>query len=276
MRYSYYFCYDTNPWLEDFLKTNGIKHTLETIGDRNLVIFKFYSTTPNANAYLEELKKKWITPLVDTEYSEKDLNSAKLLDIRPYKYFFDIVNEDEAFQYSCLCRTVVGGTTYVHEKQVANIAVKKEPALNTRTAFWCTSTGGPEVFVDKRIHQLAVENDLCGLRFDHVFVRKKVSENIFQLTTDHIIDKAKIGTGYGERIFKCPACGKEEYLIERGLYVLHLDYSKIEMDSDLYMTEGIRSWGCHLPRYLISQRFYQLLKANKLTGNIDFTPVESV
>lgn len=277
MRYEYYFCTNETPWLVEFLKEACISYKRKAFGDGSVyLIFSLYSTTPDIDIYLDILKKRRIVPSVNREYSAKDLSRAKLLIIRPYKYFFDIINEDEAFHHSCLCPTIMGGTTYVHKDQVASLAVRKEPALNTRTAFWSCSGGGTEIFVDKRILELAQENNLCGLRFDDVLVKKQVSENIFQLTTDRIIDKSKIGTGYGERVFKCPACGKEEYYIERALYEFHLDYRQIELDSDLYRTEGIKGRGCPTPKYLISQRFYQLLKDHKLTGNIAFTPVEDI
>ena len=277
MRYEYYFCQNETPWLTEFITSKNIKYKRTEFEDGTVyIIFSLYSTTPNIDAYLEELKGKRITPSINREYSEKDLNNAKLLIIRPYKYFFDIINEDEAFEYSCLCPTIMGGTTYVHETQVGPIAVRKEPTPNKKTAFWCSSTGGEEVFVDHRIYNLAKENDLRGLQFNDVLVKKNVSKNIFQLTTERTIDKSKIATGYGERIFKCPACGREEYMIEKSLYELHLDFDQISLDSDLYMTTGLRSRGCPLPKYLISQRFYQLLKTNKLTGNIAFTPVESI
>lgn len=99
MRYEYYFCQNETPWLTEFITSQNITYKRTEFTDGTVyIIFSLYSTTPNIDSYLEELKQKRITPSINREYSERDLNNAKLLIIRPYKYFFDIINEDEAVE----------------------------------------------------------------------------------------------------------------------------------------------------------------------------------
>ena len=274
MRYEYYVCTDQSPWLDDFLKRSKIKHKVSVIGDSTLVSFYFYSSSPDADIWLEELKQKNIYATKNLSFTQTDLNRAKILELRPYKYFFDITNEKDSFQYTCLCPTVMGGMAYVHETQVGTIAVRKEPPLNTKTAFFCFSTGGSEIFVDKRIHDLAKEHGLVDVQFRDVLVKGKVSENIFQMDTENVIDLSKIELGYGEEKWTCPACGKVHYKVYSCLYQIHLRFDQIKPGSDLYAVEGIKGSGTFVPKYLISQRFYQLLRKNKLTGNLAFEPVE--
>ena len=59
-------------------------------------------------------------------------------------------------------------------------------------------------------------------------------------------------------------------------YRLPLDFSKIKQGEDFYMTERIFHEGIAEPLYIISQRFYQLLKKNKFIRNIRFIPVLDV
>ena len=73
------------------------------------------------------------------------------------------------------------------------------------------------------------------------------------MTSSNILKKEDIVWGYGEKIEKCPMCGKEQYVTER-----------------------LFSEGFARPIYVISQKFYRLLVENKLDKNISFCPVVSV
>ena len=95
------------------------------------------------------------------------------------------------------------------------------------------------------------------------------------MTSPNILEKECIGIGFGEKIETCPKCGKEQYAIDNA-YQLHLDFSKIKEQGDLYMTERIFGYGIAYSLYLISQRFYRLLKEENLAGGITFSPVVDI
>ena len=165
----------------------------------------------------------------------------------------NIENED-AFRYTCEWTSRLGEKVFQHEEQVKEVVVKKVPSMKKRNAFWCESTGFSVIFADKRIRRLAEENFLSGIEFKNVFLKNGTcSDELFQMTSSNILKKEDIVWGYGEKIEKCPMCGKEQYVTER-----------------------LFSEGFARPIYVISQKFYRLLVENKLDKNISFCPVVSV
>ena len=123
---------------------------------------------------------------------------------------------------------------------------------------------------------MAIKNELIGVQFKNVMLRKGMySEKLFQLSSDKVLGKECIGIGFGEKILTCPKCGKEQYCIEDA-YQLHLDFSRLREISDLYVTESVFGEGIARPLYIISQRFYQLLKEANLASRITFSPVVDI
>lgn len=148
--------------------------------------------------------------------------------------------------------------------------------MTTQTAFWTEDTGLAERFADYRVYNLVKENFLNGIEFKKVMDKKGVySETLYQMTSTNILGSECIGKGYGEEKEICHICGREQYCIDNA-YQLHLDFSKIDLQSDLYMTERIFGPGISYPLYIISQRFYQLLKQNKLAGGVTFEAVAEI
>ena len=87
--------------------------------------------------------------------------------------------------------------------------------------------------------------------------------------------KDQIEFGHNEKLRHCPVCGKEQFFIDDA-YQLHLCFSDLDVLSDLYKTERIFGDRIPYPVYIISQRFYQLLKSNKLASNVTFVPVVDI
>lgn len=281
MRYRYYFCEKYSIQLIEFLEKNGImyKYHKESGEYSHLsrVIFNIYSSAEKADLYLYELQKiNVLNPIVFAEYSSADYLKAKLLWMTPKKQCIEIMNEENAYRYSCEWTTILGGTRIMHEEQIAEFVIEKEPSMKTQTAFWCESTGFAEIFTDYRVLEMVKNNSLMGIEFNKVLLRNgSYSEKLFQLSTQNILERECVCSGYGEKIEVCPICGKEQYCINSA-YQLHLDFSKIKKQSDLYITEKMFGEGISYPIYIISQKFYQLLKENKLAGNVTFSPVEDV
>lgn len=241
-----------------------------------MVCFDILSSAPNCKNLLAALDEVHVAgPIVYAEYSNSELLNARLLTINSQKQCIDIVNIDEALHFSCTWTNDYGVNKAKHIKQRALFTIAKEPSTKTRTAFWQEDFGLSQLFTDQRVVDLVKENGLNGIAFRNVQLKNgSQSQNIFQITSNHIIDQKCIALGYGERRLTCPICGKEQFAIKSS-YQLHLHYDQIAEQSDFYVTEDIFGEGIPEPFFLISQRFYRLLKENKLTGNLVIAPVAS-
>lgn len=275
MKYKFYFCERHNNELIEFLKNNNICYSpnIENIEGR-LISFSIFSNTHNANTLLTELEKLNVgRPIVSAEFSDAELNEATFLVIHPKKQCIDIINTSEAYEYSCQWTTSVGISKVKHERQKGIFAIKKEPSIKTSTAFWTEDTGCSEIFTDRRVLDLVKKYSLIGFNFEKVINKNgDYSANIFQIKSQSVFTKDCIKLGFGERKIQCHICQKEQFYID-NTYQLHLDDSKIDFQSDFYMTERIFGEGIAYPLYIISQRFYQLLKKHKLAGGLTFVPV---
>lgn len=274
MKYEYHFLKWKDTQLMEFLNEQKIEY--QEGANQFRVVFSIFSSSPKAEFYLEELKKMNIKEnYITVEFTKKELSEADFLMMRPKRQSIDIENED-AFRYTCEWTSRLGEKVFQHEEQVKEAVVKKVPSMKKRNAFWCESTGFSVIFADKRIRKLAEENSLSGVEFKNVFLKNGTcSDDLFQMTSSNILKKEDIVWGYGEKIEKCPMCGKEQYVIDY-VWQLHLDFSKIEKQSDMYVTERIFGEGFAEPIYVISQKFYRLLVENKLDKNITFSPVVNV
>lgn len=275
MRLRYYFCNRFNTELAEFLQKENVKYKITGASTRlPLIVFNIWSDEigfENKLRIVRELGAR--EPLQFAEYSKAEYSNAKLLVMRPKKQLIGITNEAEAFRFSCKWINSIGETVVRHEKQVKALAIDKEPAINAATAFWSEDTGFSVIFTSQYFVDLAIENQLTGLLFHNVMLENgEYSKNLFQMTSDKIVSRDCIGTGYGEIVEVCPHCGAEQYFIDEA-HQLHLDFSKIQMQSDLYMTEQIFGQGDPYSLFLISQRFYQLLKKTKMDSNVAFSPV---
>lgn len=274
MKYEYHFLTWKNTQLIEFLN----KHNIEYKKGANQLWIKFSicSLSPEAEFCLKELEKVNIRKDYTTvEFSSKELLEAEFLMMRPKRQSIDIENED-AFQYGCKWISRWGHEFMRHEEQVKELVVKKVPPMKKNNAFWCESTGFSIIFADIRIRELAEENSLMGIEFKNIFLKNgKCSDEFFQMTSSNILKKECIAWGYGEKIEHCTKCGKEQYVIDNA-WQLHLDFSKIEKQSDLYVTESIFGEGIARPIYVISQKFYRLLVENKLNRSVTFYPVVNV
>lgn len=269
MKYRYYYMLRSNDGLEAYLKETGIPY--ESID--KFIRFNLWSSMKNSDKHLMKIKE--ITkrdPLIYAEFSEKERQMAEYLVLTPKKQSINIRNEKEAFEYSCYHKTRLGNTTPMHSAQVGIISIEKEPACKSQTAFWSISSGFSEIFTDYRVKNLAEKNELTGIVFRPVSLKNNAySDNIFQITSSNCLVRKDIVFGFGEKEIICPVCGKMQYCINNS-YLLHLTPSSIDCFSDMYVTENIWGEGIAEPLYIISQRFYRLLKANKLAGGVNFTP----
>ena len=280
MKLRCYFCELHSDYLINMLEHNGVKYK---VVDKNvhspLVVFNIYEIA-GKRTLLDELKKNNVVPRYTcAEYSLSEYENSRLLTMRPMTQKFDIINCDDAYEYSCVRKIPFKNefiTLTMHEKQVGLFAIAKEPLISKKVAFWCESTGFSEIFADYRILELVKQNNLLGIEFKKVLLKNELfSDKLFQMTTENVLTRDCIGFGYGEKKIFCHICGKEQYEIDNS-YQLHLNFSKIDLKNDLFLTERIFGSGIAAPKYIISQRFYRLLKENGLAGKVVFEPVVDI
>ena len=162
-----------------------------------------------------------------------------------------------------------------HVRQPGTLMIMKEPSPTTKTAIYSSVWWGfVQIFADKRVCDLVQEHDLKGFEFQKVLRKNgEYSDSFFQLRTPNIIGRECIPPQKNERIIYCPVCGKAQYRVGPA-YWPHVDYSKIDLSYDLYETEDMFcDTDRTIPLHIISQRFYQLLKKNKLGGSLCVVPV---
>lgn len=264
--------------IETWLISHNIKHEISG-GDftPKCIYFTVWSTTKDCDVLLEELHKMaLLKPSACAYYAEKDLAAATLLEIRPKSIKMCINNEDESFRYDCKWSYMADRFEIHkanHKEQIGVIMIAKEPPAKTKTVFWGPDDGGRIIFADKKVFDLAQKENLTGILFQDVLLKnRKPSERVFQMLAEHIIRRGDIATGKGEKEETCQMCGKKQYVLS-NIYQLHLHDSPVYRENDFFATERIFGEGIAQPIYIISQRFYQLLKQNKYTAQVDFVPV---
>ena len=282
MNYRYYFCIPYQPKLISLLNANNIRYKLsgplgECFSDGVpipvVVTFEFNKYLPIIDEIAAEFRYK---PQVNVVYAAAEINHAALLWMTPKRQSVDLLKTELSFSSLCSWKDACGMRRTHHKEQVGPLTIGKEPSVTAKTAFWASSTGFSEIFTDKRVRELAMEQDLKGVEFVNTMLRNGTfSENIFQLTAQKRIRTEDIVLGHGEKEIVCPMCGKKQYAFD-NTYQLHLSLREEELTTDIMTTDRIFGDGIARPLYLISQRFYQLLKQNHLTANVTFEPVAVV
>lgn len=278
MRYQYYYCCRHRDDLVKLLEDNRIKYRLSG-GDITplVVVFSIRIPAGTVSPIITALHCQFHEqPIVSAEYTPTELTSAKWVFMTPKKQKIDIINSDEAYRYSCTRTDFFGNVTAKHQEQIGSFVIAKEPAMNTKTAFWAEDTGFAEVFADWRVRELAEASSLSGIEFKDVLLRNgNLSSNLYQMTSTNVLPLEAIACGHGEKALRCPYCGKHGFQIDNA-YQLHLHALYLEDNVDIYVTERVFGEGIAHPLYLISQRFYRLLIENQLVGSVTFSPVVAI
>lgn len=283
MRYRYYYAENYTKRLLDYLVQENIKHEItgdiptdESVRFRfpTVITFNIWADAKNADQHMQVLNQmSRFGPTKYAEYSKADYAKAPFLEMHPKYQRIEIRNSEEAFRYSCQWTNSVGEHVVRHEEQIGKIAIAKEPDIRKSTAFWREDAGGSITFASKPVVDLVTEHKLVGISFRPVQVRMgNDSEKIFQMTSPNIITQDCFVLDNAKVVDTCRICGKQQFYIDHADQP-HIDFSKVPMQSDLYMTEPIFGGGISQPLFIISQRFYQLLVDSKLSRNVVFTPV---
>ncbi len=206
-------------------------------------------------------------------FLEAERSAAAWLEIAPRSPSVEILNEDEAFAFSCTYIGEDGAEHAQHRRQVAPFEVKDEVKWAKRKLFTAPDDGGSELFTCGAVKQLVKDANITGCGFLTVFNRKTgmPCKDTFQLTARTEIPMKSISLGRGETEQLCPLCGKKQYVLE-NTYQLHLVQHLLPTTVDIIRTPAVFHDGQAEAVTLISQRFYQTLKGAGLCYGLDFTP----
>ncbi len=272
MREKISFCEKQNTQLEEILSLYGVKYRI--VGDGRIVPRMIsFSIHKDSDVYSKLLTYVHTTPIITIEYSDQELRNAPFLTIMPKKNAIDIVNNNEAFQYSCCKKTLLGEERFYHKEQVKPLMVRRVPREGT--TFFASSAGFSEIFVSYDFFELVKNNSVSGVKFIPVVYsnRGNNQRGIFQIVAEHTIPFERICFGKSSKIKRCPVCGKPKIEYQQA-YQLSLKCLAAELNEDFYMTEAVFGEGISHPFYMISHHLYTLILNEGMTKDAQFVPVK--
>lgn len=208
-----------------------------------------------------------------SDYTKKEIESSPWVSITPCRHCVDIENYNEAMFYYCRKIGYPAQVDWIHDQeQIEDFKVSKAPK-RTRTVFYSGDTGIGDVFVDERLKQMVEANGLRGVVFRRVLTKKGIERNdLFQLTSETIVPRERIALGHGERFSECSYCYSKQIILDET-HPLYLKGSADDLSSDFYVTARIFGEGVAHPYYLMSKRFYQCLKNERMLYSLRAKPV---
>lgn len=208
-----------------------------------------------------------------SDYTKEEVESSPWLSIVPCRHCVDIENYDDAMFYYCRKIGYVANVDYVHDQeQIEDFRIAQIPK-RTKTVFYTEGAGFGMIFTDERLKRLTEDNDIQGVVLRRVLSKRGIErENFYQLTSDHIIDRDRVALGHGERYSECSYCNSKQIILD-DTHPLYLKGSESDMHGDFYVTASIFGEGIAHSYYLISNRFYQCLKKEKMLNSVRVEPV---
>jgi len=108
--------------------------------------------------------------------------------------------------------------------------------------------------------------------YDHT-VPGTLCENVFQMSTEHVIPQSEMDFSEVWKAYPCKTCGSTSY----SNFITHpivLKKGKLDPSIDMYMTESIfDTFSASKPKVIISNRFYRFLLDHGMTRGAHFMPV---
>lgn len=208
-----------------------------------------------------------------TKFTADEIDAAQWLAIFPHRHCVEMLNFEQAFCYCCSPAPYSKDKGYQHDQeQIEDLMIASIPK-RTRTVFYAADTGFGEMFVDERIPEIVAARGIAGMRFRRTLDKKgRERSAFFQVVSDNIILRERVSLGHGEAYSECPCCYSKQIVL-KDEQLLHLKGKPEELPGDFCMTERIFGEGIAHPYYLVSQRFYRILKENKMLGSVRAEPV---
>ena len=219
-------------------------------------------------------------------FSEKELLAAEWLEFRAISLKVDPQNDETLWKTFCvppgavakpgMC--VMGRHLVIDEPFVLEHPVKLRP-----TQFFCTSIVFQQaIFCSALAKEFLEAADLRGITFLPVMKRggKAACDDLFQLDAATIPAEALVPLQYMKQR-RCEFCGMPLLTPLDGRERFGIDQRFLDSSVDIYKTPPMFSgtnvkipYACK-ERYLISTKFYRVLKQKRMTRGLKFKPLPS-
>ena len=262
---------------QKMLDEQRIRYTVSTApfdtDEPPILSFNLESTSKNFEQQYANVSLYTKPLTIWSDYTKSEFESALWLSIIPKRHCVEITNSEEAFFYYCRKIGYIGNVDWIHDQeQISDLKITKVPN-QTRTVFYNQDEGSGIIFADERLKKMITENNLQGIIFRPTLTKTgKVRPYFYQLTSENIIPREQIALGHGETYSECSYCYSKQIILD-NTHPLYLKGPAENMTSDFYVTASIFGTGIAHPKYLISHRFYQCLKNEKMTYSLHIEPV---
>ncbi len=291
----YYYCVDFhNVHSQELiarLEAAHIKYDLEDepIGNPNsmwsgltesrLCTFTLKSRT-ELNDFVEKNFRK--SPIVTNVYSKQEVEQAPFLWVVTKRHSVEPAKDLEEFVPDQFCFNSRGQKIIHTLKQLRPIAVSRVPSMKGNFPFWTDTLDSSILYTSQRVKDLVEENHLMGIQFVPVTYCNGTPrpEGLYQiLSVNHIHEEDIVPGSLPDfpQLAVCPNCGFRCFQMRNDTQ-LHLKTRAGGYPDDFYLTDPLfgpeGEFGpLFTPISMISQRFYQTLKKNRLTSSVWFWPV---
>ena len=224
--------------------------------------------------------------LYNPVFSEKERLAADWLEFRAISLKVDPQNDDTLWKTFCvppgavakpgMC--VMGRHLVIDEPFVLEYPVKLR-----QTQFFCTSVVFQQaIFCSALAREFLEAADLRGITFLPVMKRggKVTCDDLFQLDAATIPAEALVPLQYMKQR-RCEFCGMPLLTPLDGRERFGIDQRSFDSSVDIYKTPPMFSgvnvkvpYACK-ERYLISAKFYRVLKQKRMTRGLKFEPLPS-
>lgn len=222
------------------------------------------------------LQKEKVTSLIDIIYTKEEFEKAQWYSMRS-KFRFEYPQPEDAFDYrnqtydnSRYCSSCGCGL-----RQVEGFRINKAPKWGKRH-FLMLNWIEDELFIDTIAQEYIISEKITGLEILDVINNKKNTtfEDIHQIYIENVLDPSLVNMELSvKEVLNCRSCGKVKYIYSgRGLSFKKDTFQGLDHD----IVKSFETFGSgHMCARIIivSKKFYQVLKKNKLDKDLEFEPI---
>lgn len=219
------------------------------------------------------------------EYSEADRMNAEWLEV--LSTFMNVIPVEELidgeekrnYKETCFLRFSEREHYPIYAHSVLMDPCVVSRPVKWRNKYFCSmDTDQSVLFCSEEARRILTENHVTGIEFQPVIKKstRAPREDLYRLQSSYTIsDKALLPLNNMESSL-CPVCGQQRLrsLGQKSRYGVWKD--SIDKNIDFCTTPPMFHFESGYNVFLISQRLYRILKENKMTRSLIFTPLETV
>jgi len=272
MRIKYRYGFNNNESdIADFIIKQNIKHDKGAI----ITVFELLDDDEHFEIALKFLENHGIKPTIsEAVFSQKEMDEAQWLSIRSTWRHDYPQPKDRGYIFS-----TYDATDYCDEckkglKQKESFVIKKEPNWGPRN-FLMINLVHDELFISSQAESVLRNSSLSG--FSIYDVLNKSGNKLERIKQIYV--NSYLGNGLSNKSvcqeFVCSKCDYKKYILKPDFI-----YYKKEVFANVYediikSNEKFGEIGCD-SKIFITQKFYKIIKTNKLDRGLVFEPVKLI